>query len=239
MAVKLVLDTLDGVDDAVRPLYVEHDGKFHLDTDAESVRGHRDVVPLANAYDRTKADREKARADLAAAQSRLAGLPQDFDAETWKSLKASKVDVAEMAKVRQTIEAERDGWKDKYEATVEQVRRVTIDNALVEAIARAGIDNPAFAKAARLILAPQVKLEGDAPVVDTDMGQLPLSDFVKRWAASEDGKPFVSPPKGGGERGNDRGPGAGKTVSAKDLDQMTPQEKAKFFASNPGVVVTG
>lgn len=47
MALKLVLDSLDNVEEAIKTLYVEHsDGKFHLDTDADSVRGHRDVLPL-------------------------------------------------------------------------------------------------------------------------------------------------------------------------------------------------
>lgn len=238
MAVKLVLDTLDGVDDALRPLYVEHDGKFHLDADAESIRGHRDVTPLANAYDRTKADRDKIKAALADAERKAGSIPADFDPEAWKSFKEGKTDAAAMVKLRQELEADRDKWKGQYEATVAQVRRVTIDQALADAIAKAGITNPAYAKAARALLSPQVKLDGDSPTVDTDMGPLALGDFVKRWASGEDGKAFVTPPKGDAARGNDRGAGAGKTVSAKDLDKMTAQEKAKFFAANPGTVVT-
>jgi hypothetical protein len=35
------------------------------------------------------------------------------------------------------------------------------------------------------------------------MGPRVLADFVKGWAAS-DGKDFVTPPQGGGAKGNDR-----------------------------------
>ena len=44
--------------------------------------------------------------------------------------------------------------------------------------------------------------------------------------------------QGGGGTGNDRGTGGGKTVSARELDTKTPQEKATFFAANPGITVT-
>ena len=69
------------------------------------------------------------------------------------------------------------------------------------------------------------------------MGPKVLTDYVKSWAASE-GKDFVAPPSGGGAGGSKGGASAGKTISASELDGMTPAEKAKFFAKNPGIQVT-
>jgi hypothetical protein len=58
MALKLILDTLDGLDDAVKALYGQKDGKFHL-----NVEGVEDVSGLKNKIkeltDETKAEREK------------------------------------------------------------------------------------------------------------------------------------------------------------------------------------
>lgn len=239
MPLKAVLDSLDTIEESLRPFYVEVDGKFHLDVD-DTIREHREIAPLRNAYDRTKADLAKAKAERDEFGGKLRSLPEDFDADLWKRLKEGGDPAkreAQMVELRKQLEAERDEWRGKAETAAQQVQRVIVERSLDDAITSAGITTPTFVKAARALLVGQVKIESDAPVVETDMGRFPLGDYVKRWAAS-DGKDFVSPPSGGGARGNDRGAQGGKTVSAKDLDSMTPQAKAKFFADNPGVTVT-
>lgn len=239
MALKLVLETLDTVDDALKPLYVEHDGKFHLDTDADSVRSHRDVLPLANAYDRTKAELGTVRGKLTEAEKRAA--PEGFDADAWKAFKDGKPDAAaqqRMVELRNTLEAERDDWKGKYEGEVERSRLSKVNTELTDALGKAGITNPSYIPAVRALLAPRVSLDGENGVMDIGLGPMGIAEAVKRWAAGDEGKAFVSPAKGDDARGNDRGSGAGKTVSAKDLDAMTPQAKAEYFAKNPGVTVT-
>lgn len=240
MPLKAVLDTLDGVEETLRPLYVQDGERFILDLDDESVRDHRAIAPLRNAYDRTKTDLARAKQDREEAAAKLRGIPEDFDAEMWRRLKEGGDPAkreAQMVEMRKQLEAERDQWRARHEEASTQVRRVIVERSLDDALTGAGITTPAFVKAARALLVGQVKLDGDKPMVETDMGGLPLGEFVKRWAASE-GKDFVTPPMGGGARGNDRGSAGGKTVSAKDLEAMTPQAKAKFFATNPGVSVT-
>lgn len=236
---KTVLESLEGVDDAVQPFYVESDGKFVLQI--EGVNDHPDVANLKSAYTRTKADRDAVKAKVAEYEQTIAKLPEDFDPETWKKLKEGNGDAAkqsaQMIELRKTLEAERDEWKAKYETKEQEIQRVAVERSLDEAIQASGITEPIYMKAARALLAPQVKVEGEKSVVDTDMGPMPLPEYVKRWAAG-DGKSFVSPPKGGNAKGNERGSGGGKTVSEKELAGMTPQAKAKFFADNPGITVT-
>ena len=62
MALKLTLDTLDGVDEAIKPLYVEHDGKFKL-----AVDGLEDTSGLKSALEKERKARRDAeqRAKLA------------------------------------------------------------------------------------------------------------------------------------------------------------------------------
>ena len=241
MPLKAVVESLDGLDENLHDFYVQDGDKFFLDLDDDTIREHRAVAPLRNAYDRTKSDLQKAKEEREAASAKLRALPEDFDPEMWKRLKEGGDPAkreAQMVEMRKQFETERDEWKSKYEEASGRVQRVLVERSLEDALAGAGITTPAFIKAARALLVGQVKLDGDKPVVETDMGSFPVADYVKRWAAGE-GKDFVVPPSGGGARGNDRGSsGNGKTVAAKDLEAMTAREKADFFAKNPGVAIT-
>ena len=57
------------------------------------------------------------------------------------------------------------------------------------------------------------------------MGPKVLADYVKGWVASE-GKDFVTPPQGGGAKGNDR-PISGASLKRADFDKMDPAAQAK------------
>lgn len=222
---KTVLQSLDGLDEALKGLYTEKDGAYVLQV--EGVNDHPDVVNLKNAYERTKADRDAARVERDEAKAKAASLPADFDPEKWEKLKDGKPDEAALVKVRQTLEAELDTWKAKATAAEQRAMQNALDRDLTDALSSAGVTNALFAKAARQMLAPMVKIADDGkPVVETDMGPLSLGDHVKRWVASE-GKDFVTPPSGGGSRG---GSGAG---TGKKWATMTSQEKVDLRRSDP------
>lgn len=207
MAVKLVVETLDDIDETLHPLYVEHDGKFHLDADADSIRGHRDVMPLANAYDRTKSDLSSYKTKLTDAQRRAA--PDDFDPETWKKLKDGKTDDAahqrQLVELRKTLEAERDEWKGMYTGEVTKGRKAKVNAELTDALSSAGITNAVFVKAARAMLEPRVSMDDDDTSLDIGLGPMTISEAVKRWSTGDEGKAFVAPAKGDDARGNTRG----------------------------------
>lgn len=228
MALKTVLETLEGVDDALQSFYTETDGKFILQIDG--VDNHPDVSNLKSAYERTKADRDAARAERDAAKKLAADFPEDFDAEKWAKIKDGKPDEAALIKLRQTLEAERDDWKGKFEAASQTSLRNALDRDLTDALQEAGVTNPAFAKAARTMLASDVKIGDDGKaVVETDMGPMALAEHVKRWAATE-GKPFVTPPSGGGAGG---GKGGGGTVTAESFAKMGDKERTDLFRNDP------
>jgi hypothetical protein len=220
---KAVLDTLDGVDDAVKPFYSEADGRFVLKV--EGVDDHPEVANLRNAYARTKEDREKAKTEAASLKAQIA--------ELQKTAPDTAATQAKLAQLQEQLDAEKakaGEWQGKYVG-------VTRDRTLQEALQAAGIVNPTFVKAATTMLSSQVKLGDDGTAyVETAMGPKVLTDYVKSWAASE-GKDFVAPPSGGGASGSKGGTGGGKTVSADQLATMTPQEKAAFYKANPGVKV--
>ena len=223
MALKALLETLDGVDDAVKPFYAESDGKFVLAVDG--IDDHPEVANLKTAYGRTKTDKEAAKQEAASLKAKIAELEKGAP-----DTAATQAKIASYEAQIEQIKAQASEWQGKYTG-------VTRDQSLSQALQTAGITNPTFQKAATAMLAGQVKLGDDGTAyVETAMGPKVLGDYVKSWAASE-GKDFVSPPSGGGARGGNGGAQGGKTIAAAELDAMTPEAKAKFFKANPGVTV--
>lgn len=225
---KTVLESLDGLDEAVQPLYTQVDDKYVLNV--EGIDHHPDVANLKSAYERVKDDKRRAAEERDAFKSRLEGLPEDFDPKEWEKLKkGGKADPDELVQLRKTLESERDEWKGKYETEVTRARQMAIERTLDGALAEQGVTNPTYVKAARVLLSSQVQTDAEGnPVVETDMGPVPLADHVKRWVAGE-GKAFVTPPSGGGAKGNDGGSTSNAGKKAKDMNEA---EKGRFIREN-------
>lgn len=188
---KAVLESLDGIEDTVKPFYAETEGKFILKV--EGVDDHPEVANLRNAYQRTKEDREKAKGEAATLKAQIAELQKGAPDTAATQAKLTQLQEQLAAK-----EAEAGDWKGKYVG-------VTRDQSLSAALQAAGIVNPTFVKAATTMLAGNVKLGEDGTAfVETPMGPKVLADYVKSWAASE-GKDFVAPPSGGGAGGSKGG----------------------------------
>jgi hypothetical protein len=223
MALKAVLDTLDGVDDAAKPFYAEANGRYVLKV--EGVDDHPEVANLRNAYARTKEDREKAKGEAAALKAQIADLQKG--APDTAATQAKLTQLQEQLAAKQ---AEAQQWQGKYTS-------VTRDQSLAQALQAAGITNPTFVKAATTMLAGMVKIGEDGTVyAETPMGPKMVQDFVKSWA-SGDGKDFVSAPAGGGAQGSRGGNAAGaKTMSRAEFDGLTPEARVK--AAREGVTLT-
>lgn len=212
MALKTVLDTLDGVDDAVKAFYTEAEGKHVLDV--EGIDAHPAVANLKSAYERTKADRAAAAVTLKDLQAQLAEMSRN------------KPDEAALVAARKALEDQIAAEKARADGLQQQLTGVTRDRSLTDALTAAGVTNPAFVRAATAMLAPSVKMDGGRAVIETDMGPMALADHVKRWAAGE-GKDFVSPPSGGGAKGNPGSPGA-RTMTRTDFLKLPPEQQHKL-----------
>ena len=221
MALKALLETLDGVDDAVKPFYAERDGKFVLAVDG--IDDHPEVANLKTAYGRTKTDKEAAKQESATLKAKIAELEKGAP-----DTAATQAKIASYEAQIEQIKAQASEWQGKYTG-------VTRDQALTTALSAAGV-NPALMDGARALIASKVKVgEDGTAIVETGMGPKLLGDYVKAWAAGE-GSGYVTPAQGGGAKGNDRSAKSG-TISAQDLDAMSPEAKAVFFKANPGVKV--
>lgn len=220
MALSTVLDTLDGVDDALKSQYAEQDGKFLLQI--SGVDDHPDVKSLKVAYERTKEARKEAETKAAQAAERLSSIPEDFDADVWAKAKEGKADEAAIAKVQSAYEAKLDEADKKLKGLQASVVKTALERDLTEALTGAGVTDPSLAQGARALLAGMVQVGDDGNAfAETPFGPKPLGEFVKMWVAG-DGKSFVTAAKGGGAKGGE-GQGGEENPWKKETINLTRQ----------------
>jgi len=215
MPLKAVLETLEGVDDAVQSFYAEKDGVFILDV--EGMDSHPEVRGVIGA---NQANAQKAKERQAKIESLTAQI-----AELQKNAPDNAATQAKLAQLQEQLDAksaEVGEWQGKYTT-------VTRDQTLSQALQAAGITNPTFLKAATTMLKETVKVGEDGTVyAETPMGPKVVHDFVKSWAAG-DGKDFVAPPSGGGAGGGKSGGGQPQ----KKPEDMGAQERTQLLKENP------
>lgn len=113
--------------------------------------------------------------------------------ETLKSeLNKATKDSTKTIEALQTSLSEKDGALQSY----------LIDNGLNDAMLKAGI-KPEFMSAAKAMLKANTKVTAENGQYSALMGDKPLFDAITDWAASDEGKHFVSAPanSGGGATG--------------------------------------
>lgn len=226
MSIKTFVEKLDDAPEGLREFYTEVDGRFVLDV--EGIDEHPAVSNLRNAYQKVKESDKQARSDLKTFKEKAGSLPDDFDADLWKKVKSGELQDGSKVKVAEQTIAERDEAIKRAEQAESRLNSLTIDRAIGDALDAANITNPAFRKGATALLRDSVKLDGEKVFVDSDMGPLDPKEYVKKWAATDEGKPFVSQPKGGGSRSGD----PNVTSSVKSWgDAKTTKERVEFLKS--------
>ncbi|PWJ88372.1 hypothetical protein C8D77_11194 [Mesorhizobium loti] len=237
MALKSVVSSLDGIEEALHALYEEKDGKHILQIDG--IDDHPAVIALKNGHTNSKRERDEARAKLTAAEKKLKGLPEDFDAAEWERLKTEdearqadpegkdvrkQVETAVAAKERQMQTRHDAAIRAKDEIIAEKdtaiasitgdLRTTLVGDGLTKALVKAGV-KPTLLKAA------QRMFEGDVEIVEedgkrvarmkTDLGGDELDKFIGNWSQSDEAKDFIAPPSGADERGGNRNLRNGET----------------------------
>ncbi len=209
MALKLTVDSLDGLDDAAKALYVQDGDKFKLDVD---VPQPEDTSGLKNAL---QAERKIASA-------------LDKKVKGWEKLGKSPDEIQELIEAQEAqnrSQAEKRGEFDKIlaqvnekhatalkakEETVAQMRK-RLESELVDSKAIAAI---AAAKGKTKLLLPLVKnqlrvdenfnvvvlgADGETPKVNDKGEPLTINDLVNEMRASED---FGAAFEGSGQSGS-------------------------------------
>lgn len=224
---KAVLDSLEGLDEGLHDLYVEKDGKFHLDAD-----GVQDVSGLRKSLERLKKEVRDAKS----------AVPEGFSAERWDELlaldeEAKKGDLSEKQQEafenlkKQLVDAQ-DKEKKKLGGRITELE-AALRRELVTARATAAIVKH---KGSVKLLLPHVERTADVqqaddgryiPVVkdeqghvrvDADGSNLSLDALVAELRGMEEfaGAFEGSGATGGGARPSAAGGGSKTTVAAGD-----------------------
>lgn len=265
MALKIVHDTVDEIDEAYRPLYQERDGKFHL-TGVEGIKTQADIDRLQGALTKERNDHKAIKdkygvlGELDPAEV-LAKLDKYPELEAAAEGKLDEDKIAELAdkRLRTTvapIERERDQLKTKLEATtatVEELQNVIRSRDIKDNVMSAALKGKVIETALEdvLMLADRVFEVGEDGSVTTKdgVGVTPginpeawLQEMqAKRphwWPASEGG---------GAKGGNGGGGGFANNPFSHEHWNMTEQgriinqdrQKADQMAKAAGTTVGG
>lgn len=151
------------------------------------------------------AEARKAKADLEAWKAER----EEIDA---KAQEEADKKAGEFAKLEAKLAAERDDYKGRYEKLVG-------DRALKDALIEAKIDDTYKPAVEALLREKGIRLTKDG---EAQINGQPVADFVKEWAASDAGKPFIlNGNSGGGAEG-------GRTSGAKPLSELGDAERLQL-----------
>lgn len=243
MGLKSIYTSGDEIPADHKSFYKEEGDKFVLDI--EGIDDHPKVRGVITANRENVKKRDEYKAKVTELEGKVAGLPEDFDADEWTRLKAGdtgKPDEAiqalkdQHAKAVQTLRdrhaadlAERDtqiGERDGY------IDRTLVDGGLKDALLDIGV-NPELLDGAMASLRGSVKVQradnGDRKaIVETDLGEVAVGDFVKEWSGGK-GKAYLGKPSGPGGNGNN-GINRGARAPAGDFGG-SKEDRTKAIAS--------
>lgn len=159
---------------------------------------------------------------------------QQIDPETVSKLEeqieALKGELTTAQKAAKTATTDAEKARKALETAEGFTQRLLVDNGLTDALAKAGVTNPAHLKAVKSMLAGQVQIVADGDSRVAKVGDKALADFVTEWAKSDEGKHFVAAPANGG--GGSQGGGGGASSHSKSATTMSHAEKAAFIGEH-------
>lgn len=226
MALKMYLDSLDGLSDEVKSFYTEEDGKFALSLEDGSVKSaiaaERDARQRAEKKARDEAKRASDLAKSALSEDELKEF-EELRAQAEKTAGADKL----IAQIKARHEQELETKKFEAQALRQTLEQTIIKAAATQALAGSGAD----VKLLMPHILGQLKVEeidGKMEVVPTDAIDIP--DIIK---GLRDAYPaaFADMRGSGGGGKNSGGGGNQKIVTKEDFNSMRPKERAKFISS--------
>ena len=116
-------------------------------------------------------------------------------------------------------------------------QKLLIDNGLTDELVKNGVA-PQFLPATKAMFSGQAQIIAEGETRVAKIGEKTVSEFVKEWAASEDGKHFVTAPAygGGGSQGGKGSDNGQKTINRDTFNTKSHAERAEFVKSGGAVV---
>ncbi len=233
MALKAVVDSLDSVDEGQHNFYTEKEGKFYLDLegvqdhpdvgalkralDGQRERNKKLVEENKQLKERVAIVPEGFDPDELA---QLRAKVEEYEADPSKRQPPDQKAAQEAVAARRLLEQKMASTEKAHATEIGKLRkqleekdtvigRMLVEDGLTKALTEVGVTTPQFLRAAKAMLKQDIKVVVDEggeyrAVVETDTGPLDIPKYVSDWAASDEGKPFVPPPRGGDAVGGNK-----------------------------------
>lgn len=253
MPIPTIVESEDQLPEGLAEHYEQNDDGHYV-LSLEGIDSHPDVHGLKSSLQKQKQDREKLRKERDQFKERASLIPDDVEEETFAQVMERlrngedllsgggnddpEKRKQEAAQVRQQLEQRYQKEIEQRDQSLQQkdnqVRQLVVDNGLSAALQKHGVTTPGLMKGAKRLLADQVKVAEDdngalQAVVDTDMGEVSLDQFVKDWVSSEEGQDYLPKTAGSGARGaGNGGKGGKKEISREQFDQLDADARMKF-----------
>lgn len=229
MALKAIVDTLDGLPPDVAKEYEEKDGKFYLIVE-DDIKQHPKVKAVQVAWERGKARITELTQKLTDLEAKLAEMPDGFDPVKYAeeqdelvALRAKKKkggedpdpEQAQQKKLYEQrittlttkLEGEKAALATQVADLTKQIERLVADEGLTQALVAAGVEKKLMPGATAL-LRKFVKVRRDEAgdwvgFIESDVGESSIPDFVSTWAQGDEGMIYIAKAKGGDGKGGD------------------------------------
>lgn len=137
-----------------------------------------------------------------------------------EQLEALRDELGEAQKAAKTATTDAEKARKALESESGYVQKLLIDNAMTDALTKAGVKEAVHLKAAKAMLAGQAQIVADGETRLAKIGDKPVEAFIAEWAKGDEGKFFVAAPhnSGGGSQGGQGGGAASKGAPPKRAD---------------------
>ena len=220
MGLKLIVDSLDGLDDGVKSLYAEKDGKFRLD-----VEGVEDVTGLKSALEKERS----ARRDI---EKRMKTALSEDDLEEYARLKAEAdkgKDKDEILKsMRARHEKELEQSRQEAAAVKARLEKTVLESTATQLLAKHGGNVSLLLPHILGQLRPE-EIDGNLSVVPANAATI---DDVVSGLKSSFPQAFAAPAtSGSGASGGHAGAVGSKSITRSQFDALDAAAKHAHFSA--------
>lgn len=223
MSLEIVRDNLDGLDDSLKGLYKENEGKFQLDIDLNGYVPEDSVSGLKANHDKLLAEKKQAQERARQAAEEAARIAE------------------ENAKKNGDLESLTKSWTEKEKTYQEQInalegeRQNRIKDSAANDLATKLADG-ANAKLLKTFISQRLKVEGDEVKVLDQNGKPTIStleDLQKEFESNADFDSLLrgSKASGSGASKSNEGRAGATEIKRSDFDQLNQAERREFFKS--------
>jgi hypothetical protein len=226
---KLELDSIDGVDESLRGLYEEAEGKYKL-----KVEGIEDTGALKRAKQHEVDARKKVEAEARELKERLA----EIEASNKKTLEdgiRKSGDVEALDKSWQEKLAKRESeLLSEVESTKGHLQKLLVDSVAMKMAVDLAVDGASEVLMPHIKQRLSVELRNGEPTTvirekDGSLSAMTLAELQEEFANNAAFAAVIRGSKAAGAGGHGAGNGGGAALGSKKLSDMTSAEKSAYI----------